>query len=91
MKRINYPAIEVYKAIDGWLDGLKGKSLDPDSENPITRGDIGELNSRIQAVLEYNNWGTQVVSTNGLQVPDGWDGWPLKNIEGWKHDPTDTK
>ena len=90
MRRINYPAIEVYKAIDSWLDELNGKSLDPDGENPVTRGDVGELNHRLQLLMEYNNFGTQVVSVNGLQVPEGWMGWPMKDIEEWKREPGNT-
>ncbi len=54
---IFYPAVEIYGEISRWLDEMiaKGK-LSENKSNPVTRGDVGSLNSRIASLIEKNNY-----------------------------------
>ncbi len=53
---VSYPSVEIYVAIDGWLDQMieKGKLKMRDG-NMITRGDIGQLNIAIKELLVKKN------------------------------------
>lgn len=53
---VAYPSVDIYVAIDGWLDEMieKGKLKMRDG-NMITRGDIGQLNVAIKTLLVKKN------------------------------------
>lgn len=90
MVRLLYPSIAIYNLINEWLDQLQaaGKSLDPSSDNPITRGDIGVLNWTIQRQLAYTNYGKAFESVSGQKPPDDWTGWAFDDVQKWRTEGT---